>query len=235
MKTKSQLTRISVFAVLNLCATLCAPALSLFQPISLPDSTYVSATTRLSISAPNGSFVGGLSDTSFSLTFGGGGGYAPPIRASTFASWSSPPYSESATPGQVLMYADTYLPSRSLYITFSKPLQTFGVEIEVEMWNTTSPITATFYDGTTPLGSVTQTIGGWQGARLFAAHTDTANFDSVVIYDPSSASGFGIGQFRYAVVPEPATSGLLLVASCCFNWSHRIRTRRTRSLHSTPR
>jgi hypothetical protein len=214
-----------MLVALSLCAPLGAHAFNLFEPISMPDSTYLSDTTKLIISVPNGYFVGGLSDSTLSATFGAGGGYLPPIRASTFASWSSPPYSESSTPGQVLMYADTYLPGRSLYVNFSKPLQTFGVEIEVEMWNATSPITATFYDGVTAVGSITQTIGGWQGARLFAAHTDTANFDSVVIYDPSSPSGFGIGQFRYALVPEPATVALLLLAICCFFANHRIRSR----------
>lgn len=224
MKTRTRIIRI--LAAFSLCAPLGAQALYLFQPIAMPDSTYLSGTTKLPISAPNGYFVGGLSDSTLSATFAAGGGYGPPIGASTFASWSSPPYSESSSPGQVLMYADAYLPGRSLYINFSKPLQTFGVEIEVEMWNATSPITATFYNGATAVGSITETIGGWQGARLFAAHTDTADFDSVVIYDPSSPSGFGIGQFRYAVVPEPSALALLGVGTGCVLCGFRLRARK---------
>jgi hypothetical protein len=223
----------SLFLLLNLLAPLCAHAQNLFQPISLPDASYLSGTTKLTINAPNAYFVGALSDSTVTASFSAGGGYFPPISASTFASWSSPPYSESSDPGQVLYYSDAYLPGRSLYISFSRPLQTFGVEIEVELWNTTGPITATFFNGAASVGSITQTIGGFQGARLFAAHTDTGVFDSVVIYDPSSSSGFGIGQFRYEVVPEPTTAALVVLASC-FIWSRSSAACR-RALHSTAR
>jgi len=126
----------------------------------------------------------------------------------------------------VLYYGNTFLPDRSLNINFSQPLQTFGAEIEIERWNATSPITATFYNGITPVGSITQTIGGIQGARLFAAHTDTAFFDRVVISDPSSPSGFGIGQFRYAVVPEPSVVCLIALGAVGMLLGQRIRGRK---------
>lgn len=212
-----------ICVLLSLVVPLSAYAQWTFQPIYLPDAGYLSDTTKLTISAPNAYFVGALSDGSLTASFSAGGGYLPPLRASTFASWSSPPYSESSTPGEVLFYSDGYLPDRSLYISFSKPLQTFGVEIEVELWNVTSPITAAFFHGTTLVGSITQTIGGFQGARLFAAHTDTENFDSVVIYDPSSPSGYGIGQFRYAVVPEPSTAALLALGFLGVLFGYRVR------------
>jgi hypothetical protein len=196
-----------------------------FEPISLPDAEYLTGTAKLTVSAPNGYFVGALSDSAVSISFSAGGNYFPPISASTFATWSSPPYSESSSPGQVLYYRGMNIPGRSLYISFTEPLQTFGAEIQVESWNVTSPITATFYDGATQVGSISQTIGGVAGARLFAAHTDTAQFDKVVIYDPSSPTGFGIGQFRYAVVPEPSVMYVAVLAILGLFCSRRIRGR----------
>jgi hypothetical protein len=193
--------------VIGMFAPLCMHAAVYFQPISMPDSGYLSGTTKI----PVASYLPPLSDSTLTISFSVGGNYFPPIYATTFASWSSPPYSESSDPGTVYYYFGASIPGRSLYLNFSKPLQTFGVEMEVELWNTTSPITATFFNGATPVGSITQTIGGWQGARLFAAHTDTTYFDRVVIYDPSSPSGIGIGQFRYAVVPEPSMVSLLVL------------------------
>ena len=225
MRINCKVQVMRICALLSLVVPLCVHAQGTFQPIYLPDAAYLSDTTKLTISAPNGYFVGGLSDSSLTASLSAGGGYFPPIGASTFGSWSSPPYSESSNPGQVLYYSNPYLPDRSLYISFSRPLKTFGVEIEVEMWNVTSPITATFFHGTTPMGSITQTIGGVQGARLFAAHTDTASFDRVVISDPSSPSGFGIGQFRYAAVPEPSTAVLFVLGFLGVFLDHRVRAR----------
>jgi hypothetical protein len=167
-KTQIKDTQIKrTLVILSMFAPLYAHALYSFQPISAPDSAYLSGTTKIPVT----SYLPPLSDSTLTVGFGVGGNYFPPVYATTFASWSSPPYSESSDPGSVYYYSDAYIPGRSLHLSFSKPLQTFGVEIQIEMWNATSPITATFFDGTTPVGSITQTIGGWQGARLFAAHT----------------------------------------------------------------
>jgi hypothetical protein len=38
------------------------------------------------------------------------------------------------------------------------------------------------------------------------------NQELVVIYDPSSPVGFAMGQFRYALVPEPSSALLLVLA-----------------------
>jgi NO-binding membrane sensor protein with MHYT domain len=91
---------------------------------------------------------------------------------------------------------------------------TFGFELEPNAFQTFS-VTAEFFNGATSIGSITRAVNGQAGALLFAALTNTDQFNRVVITAPAGALGFAIARLRYAgpgaAVPEPAT--LLLLGS----------------------
>ncbi len=200
-----------------------------FIRIASPDTAYQAATTKIPITAGDASGVLGLADARLSLSFSTLSVITPPLAAETvgtsWSTWSSPPYAESATP-RLLYYSDSYISTKSLGITFSQPLQTFGAEIEMASYYATGAVTMTFYDGTSPVGAISQTIGGAYGARLFAAEITGAQFDSVVVSAPTATSGFGIGQFRYEVVPEPAGLPLAGVGAVLGRWGGRRPKRR---------
>ena len=121
----------------------------------------------------------------------------------TWASWSSPPSSESDTPRVLWTNGFT-----SLTLMFSQPLGVFGVEVQPNT-SVVSSVTASFYNGNTLLGDVSLDVDGNGGARLFAAATTapTLPFTSVVI---SSTDDFAIAQLRFAPasVPEPTSLAL---------------------------
>ncbi|NIM48758.1 MAG: hypothetical protein GTN78_10340, partial [Gemmatimonadales bacterium] len=81
-------------------------------------------------------------------------------------------------------------------MTLSLPTPTFGFELEP------NPLllityTASFYSngGTVLEGSITRSVHGYHGARLFAATSTGGAIDKVVV---SGSSDFAIGRVRYA-------------------------------------
>jgi hypothetical protein len=131
-----------------------------------------------------------------------------------WATWNSPPNVESSTPKVLAITTGL----TSFTITLSPAQPTFGIEIEPN--NGTQPITLTYLNGATTLGSISRTVVGTSGALLFAASSSTP-ITSVVLTIPSGASGFAMAQFRYGstflgtitAVPAagmPALSGLAL-------------------------
>jgi hypothetical protein len=183
-----------------------------FMAIANPDAAYVSGTNLIPLGASDFSVVSSISDGTQHVDFD-----IPMVQLTvptTWASWGSPPNTQSATPRVHWTNGFT-----SATLTFLDST-TFGFELQP---NTivVSSLTAEFFDGAVSLGSITRNVDGNADARLFGATTTTGAFDRVVI---SGTDDFAIGQVRYAqaaqaVVPEPTSLALfgcmLALAGLC--------------------
>ena len=133
------------------------------------------------------------------------------VPTSGWATWGSPPNTESATPRVV----GTYSALTSFTMTLSVPSYTVGFEIEPESFDSpTYSITATFRNGVTTLGSITRSVAGNAGALLAAASSGTP-ITSVVLTIPSGAQGFAIAQFRYGTTNPFLTVPVLSTTGVC--------------------
>src|SRR5262249_13171154 len=143
-----------------------APSFAQFTTHAQPDAAYTGITTVMAIPGANLSTTTTLTDGTETLTFSNtmdvrtvpGGGWA---------TWSSPPNSESATPKVLAVTTGI----TTFTITLTPPRKTFGVELEPN--NGTQPITLTYMNGATTLGAISQSVVGNSGARLFAASSGT--------------------------------------------------------------
>jgi hypothetical protein len=187
-----------------------------------PDAAYTSSTTNLPITGADFVSTTSLTNGAFTMTF------SPALSTrtvpTTWASWSSPPNSESATP-RVL----TTQHVASITIGFSSAIEVFGVEVEPDSFAGLHDFTASFFDGVNLVGAVTRDdLVGNAGARLLAATaTGGDEFTSVTISTDSGANGFGLAQFRFALdaptaaVPEPSALALLGAAFAAFGLSRK--------------
>ena len=96
------------------------------------------------------------------------------LNPGTYPTWGSPPQTESATP-RVLDGNG----APTITFTLSQPVHTFGLEAQPEAFEILN-ITATFFNGATPIGSISRTVDGLgdplaleagAGTQLFAATT----------------------------------------------------------------
>ncbi|MED3090036.1 hypothetical protein [Bacillus toyonensis] len=160
-----------------------------FTQISQPDIAYQSSTTKIDISnVPEFTIVNSISDGIQTITFNSS---MQKLQVpSSWFTWSSPPFSEASTPPILYTQGAT-----ALTMTLSVPSRIFGFELEP---NPLTPFefTALFLSRGTPVGSITQTVDGQAGARLFAAEIDCTcpAIDEVVI---TSSVDFAIAQVRY--------------------------------------
>jgi hypothetical protein len=189
---------------------------AVFIPIPLPDPIYQASTTKIAITAADGTTLSSITDGTLAVNFLINN--LPDTRQvatvpSTYQTWSSPPFSESATP-RVLTAQGDFGP---LTLTFSQPLTTFGMEVEPDPFGFFA-VTASFYNGTTLVGSISEPqLGGFMGARLFAATVTGGDvFTSVVLSTPNDED-LTVAQLRYILangngnqVPEAGTSASLL-------------------------
>ncbi len=186
---------------------------STLTPIAQPTTGYLSSTTLLAITAPEGSIVGSISDGFLTVSFQSGGSSAlmdVDAVPDSWSTWGAPPDTESATP-VVLAFDDPTATAMSF--VFDRQLITFGVEIEPD---DTSPgnlhdVTATYWLGSTLVGTIDRSVSGNGGALLFAG--SGGPFDRV---DVASDLDFASAQFRYTPTPEPAAfwlagAGLLAI------------------------
>ncbi|KPJ74635.1 MAG: hypothetical protein AMS14_05150 [Planctomycetes bacterium DG_20] len=191
-------------AVAFVVAMSAATALADFVQISMPDAAYLASTTKIPITVSDGTYIGSLSDPDLTVSFSHLV-YAATVPGGGWATWSSPPWSESGTP-RVLVDTGT-----TVRLDFSTPTKTFGVEMEPNIFDVFT-LTADFYDGASLVGSISIPVQGQAGARLFAGATTSDKFTHVVLSAPSGASGYAFAQVRYGeLIPEPAT--LLLLGS----------------------
>jgi hypothetical protein len=212
------MTRIrAALAVVAVAAVglLSLPARADFNPISQPDAAYVSSTTVLPVADPDLTVLAALSDGAQTATFTGS--VETRTVPSTWGTWGSPPDTESNTP-RVLFTQN----ASTLTIDLSLPSAILGFEAEPDDFGTHS-INADFFAGGILIGSISRSVAGASGARLFAASSSTDSFDRVVITADTAGlgfPGFGIAQIRYAGgtppppnVPEPGTLALVACGS----------------------
>jgi len=175
-------------AVIFSAVPISAPGMTTY---SNPDATYLAeATAKISIAdLVFDSYHGSITDGDQTVTFSSDMRKRGPVPTG-WGTWSSPPYSETAYP-HVL-----YSSANSLTLTLSKPTTVFGFELEPNAMGTYS-FTVGFYTGTTLIGSITQDVAGFAGARLFAAETQSTAFDNVDISVSGDPLGFAIAQVRY--------------------------------------
>lgn len=175
-----------------------APARAEITVIPQPDAEYQDATTKIDIpdDVQDGTVLEGITDETLTVAF------APPVYKSSvpdnWATWSSPPESESDTP-QVLVNEDL-----SLTIDLSRPVTTFGFELQPFSegpFNFDADFV--FMNGGEPtiVETINRTVGGRHGARLFAATSeDELPFNRIVI---NGGDYFALAQIRYQGVEEP--------------------------------
>jgi hypothetical protein len=175
-----------------------------FNVIVNPDAGYQASTTKIDLTAPDGTTVTFINDANLTINFDAMRDVHT-VPNGGWASWSSPPFSESATPR--VLTAFQYDPNATtLTLTFSHPLTTFGAEAEPDPF-AIHPITADFFNGGVSVGMISLNVDGNGGARLFAASaTGGDQFTSVVF---TSDADFALAQFRYVLVPEPSTWAMM--------------------------
>jgi hypothetical protein len=206
------MTRCALLLIMALSA---APLRAMPVFILQPTPQYTSETTLLQITDPEGSIITSVSDSVLIISFlSGGSALLMDVNAvpSSWATWGSPPNTESSTP--TVVRSDDPSVTTVLF-QFSVPLTTFGLELEPDDTSAVHDITATFlYNGNT-LGVLQRSVDGNGGALLFAAAGGV--FDSVSV---SSDVDFAAAEFRYTAVPEPSSrsfiilGGLLVGLSC---------------------
>ena len=207
-----------------LCAGVIAVAPAFAQPftISSPTAQYTGNTTVVPIGVtglPVGSLVSGGQTLTFSTNLTQ---FAVP---GTWSAWGAPPDTESGNP---LVLASN-INQTALTITLSPAATTFGFEIEPANVGGLPPtaysITATFFNGVTPVGVITRAMT-YNAARVFAL-SSTTPITSVQIASPLAAGGFALSQFRVGSVligappsviptlglPELGALGLLLAGA----------------------
>jgi hypothetical protein len=189
-----------------------SPASAAIVPISNPGdpvpggTPYTSWTTVVPFPA-SGTFT---SITDGILTVGFSTTMTRFTHPGSWLTWSSAPFSEF--PG-VNPLPLGYSPATSLTMTLSTAVDTFGFELEPNPFAVFS-FTADFFEGATLLGSITRSVDGTAGARLFAGfETSGARITRVVVTGPAD---FAIAQVRYHL-PEPASliiAGMVGVGLC---------------------
>jgi hypothetical protein len=197
-----------------------------FIRIPSPNAAYKRSTSKLPITEADFTKVPFLSDAFLKVTF------SNPLEARTvpnsWGTWSSPPdNAESATPR--VLYTGTT--TDTVTLTFSRPVRTFGVEVEPGRLGRFM-ITGTFFDARGQVGAIPITVNGFAGARLFAATTTTTRFTKVEFSGPRGVSinGLAIAQPRYAI-PEPSSAVLLTLGILAGFAGSRYCRRVRRSVH----
>jgi hypothetical protein len=159
---------------------------------------------------PDESMLDFISDGLLTIAF------SSPMRASTvgddWASWGSPPNTESSTPRVLWSSLDAnFNPVTTVTFSFSAPLSLFGFEAEPGPTDIHT-LTATFFMAGQLEQTISRDVNGAAGALLFAATADPGtSFDSVTL---ASDADWAACQFRYVpltrtAAPEPRPVGLV--------------------------
>lgn len=166
-------------------ASTAAAVVATATPIDNPDLNYLASTTKIDISGLTfGQLYNSISDNRLTVEFSQPLEKLGPVPDG-WATWSSPPFSESPNPD--ILFAE----SNTLEMVLSRPVRVFGFELEPSPF-AESEFTANFYRGNQLVESITRTVNGNAGARLYA-RTGTS-IDRVVVEGPVD---FAIAQVRY--------------------------------------
>jgi hypothetical protein len=173
------------------------------SPIPNPDQAYLDATTKIDISQLNsGSLYNSITDGTLTVTFSNPVEKLGPVPDG-WATWSSPPESESANPDVL------YREGNNLTMILSSPVTIFGFELEPFFFGLQN-ITVDFYNNNTLLDSIFRMVNGNAGARLIALESTPPDLpiNRVVITAPDQ---FAIAQVRYQM-DQGINETLLLLA-----------------------
>jgi N-acetylneuraminic acid mutarotase len=163
-------------------------ATAAFVTLASPDAAYLSSTIKIDISSlPEYSTHPSVSDGLQTVSF------SSPMEKlqvpGSWATWSSPPESESETPPVLFTQNEN-----SLTLRFSRPASIVGFELEPNAFDLFM-FTADFFSGTELVGSVTRSVNQ---AGLFAARSDGVPINRVTVSAAGEPFGFSIAQLRYA-------------------------------------
>lgn len=141
----------------------------------------------------------------------------------SWASWSSPPQSETATPA--VAWSNWQV---GVTLTLRAPAAIFGFELEPDDTSSTlHAYTVAFLHGSTPLGSIVFPVSGDAGALLFAGEVvGSSNPNLIDTVTIAGNNDFALANIRYGDVPEPASLLLTIVGGLMIVW-RRISTNRS--------
>ncbi len=186
-----------------------APAIDCSATIlSTPSPSYLANTVPISFGDPDEALIDSISGGGLTIQF------SSLMRASTvgdnWASWGSPPDTESATP-RVLWSGldDDFFPVTAITLLLSSAVSVFGFEAEPGPTEFHT-LTASFFSKGVLQESISQSVNGNAGARLFAARAHPGELlDSVTI---TSDTDWAAGQFRFATaISTPSSFNTVLI------------------------
>lgn len=167
--------------------------------ISKPNAAYLAATRKIDISGlPFGSMHDFISDGEIKVRFSTPMEKRGPVPDG-WATWSSPPFSESSTPDVLITGEQT-----SLTMDLSKPVAIFGFDLEPNGFQTFA-YTADFYREGQLIDSIMRNVDGNAGARLFARAGEP--IDRVIVSGPDA---FAIAQVRLQEVLQAQQRAMML-------------------------
>ena len=189
-----------------------------FVTISQPDPAYLAGTTLVDFDSSDFTLIGASSAKGVTLVYDN----LLEIRtvADSWTSWGAPPAVETAKPR--VGFTDG---ASSLTIALSHRANTFGFEIEPDQ-SAAEQTSASFFSGSTLVGTIELSPSGDSGALLFAASSAANPFTAVVITNLAGGD-FAIARQRVTLVnavPEPGTWALMVLAlMICGGWQRYSR------------
>ncbi len=190
-----KLTTLIVF-----CLVLSLPAFAGFTTFAQPgDGNYESSTTNYGGGDGSGGFISSLGPFNFSNSM------SENNVPNSWATWGSPPFTESSTPN--VLWNEGF---STLTLSLTGSFTTVGFELEPDQFQQ-EEVTAQYFNGGTLLGTIDLFPNGSAGALLFAAHSDS-DITSVVITD-LAGDDFAIAQLRAGGSTTPEPGRILLFGS----------------------
>ncbi len=191
---------VKLTTLIALCLVLSLPAFAGFTTFGQPgQGNYESSTTNYGGGDGSGGFITSLGPFGFSNP------QSENFVPGTWATWGSPPATESSTPN-ILWNAGF----STLTLTLTGNFNVVGFELEPDNF-AVEEVTAQYFNGGTLLGTIDLFPNGSSGALLFAAQS-SSDITSVVITDLAGGD-FAIAQLRAGLIqpttPEPGTMILL--------------------------
>lgn len=219
--------RVTSTVLFGMLALVPAAVAGTITAISTPDSGYTGSTTLIPIIGADGDTQTTLADGNLTITFSTS--MQQFTVPTTWTNWGTPPAVESSTP-RVLAPVDFTV--NSVTLTFSSPLTIFGLEVEPDAFSQGFfPVTESFYNGATLLGTITNSMDG-STAALFAASSTTPitsvniTIDGNTNYPPGTDPA--MAEFRYALAaPEPGTMFAMVAGLGILLGVKRIRSARS--------
>ncbi len=197
--------------VTGVCGCVCAlllgtgSAFAAYTAIDNPDADYLAGTGKCVIDGVPVSPTSTCTDAFGSQVMFSPVGQARQVPSS-WATWSSPPFSESSTP-KISFWPGTM--ATLDYGTQAVDGFTIGSEWEPNSFSMFT-IVCSFQSGGATVVSVSRPVVGMAGARLFAVASDgdpgDPSIDTIVCSIPAGAQGFATAQIRSDGLTSAAAS-----------------------------